>query len=114
MGALVIAAPVVWSHYLVYLIVPLALAAPRLDRRWLLLALPWLFAQETSLAMKLVTIDGRVIPTASFVGTDSYLVFAEYLLLTAAIVFVTVRPREGSPLPSRGLHRPRPSQGATA
>ncbi len=35
MGALVVAAPIVWSHYLIYFLVPLAIAFPRLDKRWL-------------------------------------------------------------------------------
>ena len=93
MGAVFVAAPVVWSHYLVYLIVPLALAAPRLEWRWLLLALPWAFGQETSITMYLAHAGGRVIPTASFVGTDSYAVLVEYLLATVAIVFVSMRSR---------------------
>jgi alpha-1,2-mannosyltransferase len=91
MGAVVVAAPVVWSHYLVYLIVPLALAAPRLEWRWLLLALPWVFGQETSLTMYLAHTGGRIVPTASFVGTDTQVVMLEYLLATAAVVLVTMR-----------------------
>ena len=91
MGAVVVAAPVVWSHYLVYLIVPLALAAPRLDWRWLLLALPWVFGQESSLTMFLAHTGDRIVPTASFVGTDTFLVMLEYLLATAAVVLVTMR-----------------------
>jgi Glycosyltransferase family 87 len=90
-GAVVVAAPVVWSHYLVYLIVPLVLAAPRLDWRWLLLALPWVFGQETSLTMYLAHTGDRIVPTASFVGTDTLVVMLEYLLATAAVVLVTVR-----------------------
>jgi alpha-1,2-mannosyltransferase len=91
MAAVVVAAPVVWSHYLVYLIVPLALTLPRFDRRWLLLALPWVFGRETSLDMYLAHKGGRIVPTASFVGTDTYLVMLEYLFLTAAVVLVTMR-----------------------
>lgn len=91
MGAVVVAAPVVWSHYLVYLIVPLALAAPRLEWRWFLLALPWVFGQETSLTVYLAHTGGRIVPTASFVGTDTHLVMLEYLLATAAVVLLTMR-----------------------
>jgi arabinofuranan 3-O-arabinosyltransferase len=93
MGAVFVAAPVVWSHYLVYLIVPLALAAPRLEWRWMLLALPWAFGQETSITIYLAHTGGRVVPTASSVGTDTYAVLLEYLLVTVAIVFASMRVR---------------------
>jgi hypothetical protein len=95
-GAIVVAAPVVWSHYLVYLIVPLALAAPRLGWRWLPLALPWVFGHDTSITMYLQHIGDRIVPTASFVGSNSYPVLIEWLLATAAIVFFTVRDRGGA------------------
>jgi hypothetical protein len=98
-SAVFVAAPIVWSHYLVFLIVPLALVAPRLDWPWLLLAAPWAFGAETSSKMYLAHAGGRVVPTASFVGSNSYLVLVEYLLLTLAIAFVTMRarPARGSP-----------------
>ena len=99
-GAVVVAAPVVWSHYLVYLIVPLALAAPRLGWRWLPIALPWVFGHETSLTISLQHAGARVVPTASTISSDSYLVILEYLLATAAIVFVTLRARAGARRPS--------------
>ena len=99
-GAVVVAAPVVWSHYLVYLIVPLALAAPRLGWRWLPIALPWVFGHETSLTISLQHAGARVVPTASTIGSDTYLVIIEYLLATAAIVFVTLRVRAGAQRPS--------------
>ncbi|HET6171273.1 MAG TPA: glycosyltransferase family 87 protein [Gaiellales bacterium] len=99
MCAVVVAAPVVWSHYLVYLIVPLVLAAPRIDWRWLLLAAPWAFGHESSIKMYLAHAGGRVVPTASFVGSNTYPVLIEYLVLTAAIVLVTMRASaaRGSP-----------------
>ena len=37
-----LASPVLWSHYLVLLLVPLAICRPRLDRLWLLTAAFWL------------------------------------------------------------------------
>ena len=43
--------------------------------------------------MYLAHAGGRVVPTASFVGTDSYAVLVEYLLATVAIVFVSMRSR---------------------
>jgi Glycosyltransferase family 87 len=98
--AVVVAAPVVWSHYLVYLVVPLALAAPRLGWRWLPLALPWVFGHETSVTMYLQHTAGRIVPTASSVGSDTYLVLLEYLLATAAIIFVVLRARGGARGPS--------------
>jgi hypothetical protein len=99
MGALVVAAPIVWSHYLMYFLVPLALAVPRLDRRWLCLAALWLIGPDGSISMRLVHVDGRVVPTAASVGSNSYLTMLGYLLVTAAAVFLTVRgrdPQEGA------------------
>jgi hypothetical protein len=98
MGALVVAAPIVWSHYLIYFLVPLVLVAPRLERRWLVLAALWLLGPDDSLRMRLVHVDGRVVPTATEVGSNSYLILIGYLLITAAAVLVTVRPREGRAL----------------
>jgi hypothetical protein len=112
-AAAVVAAPVVWSHYLVYLIVPLALAAPRLGWRWLPFALPWGFGHETSVTMYLQHTGGRIVPTASSVGSDSYLVLLEFLLATAAIVFVVLRARVGPRGPSlrTRLRFPRTASG---
>jgi hypothetical protein len=92
-GALVAAAPVFWGHYLVYFLVPIALAAPRLDRRWLLLAVPWVLGSDDSLRMHLVHVGARVVPTTSFVGSNGYGVFVGYLLLSLAIVVFTARVR---------------------
>jgi hypothetical protein len=94
MGALVVAAPIVWSHYLMYFLVPLALAFPRLDRRWLCLAALWLIGPDGSISMRLVHVDGRVVPTAASVGSNSYGMLLGYLLVTAAVVVLTVRGRE--------------------
>jgi hypothetical protein len=91
MCASVVAAPIVWSHYLVFLIVPLALAAPRLDWRWLLPAVPWAFGHDTSIKVHLVHIGDRMVPTASHVGSNSYVMLVGYLLLIPAIIFVTMR-----------------------
>ena len=98
MGALVVAAPVVWSHYLMYFIVPLALAAPRLEKRWLCLAALWLLGPDASVSMRLVDVDDRVVPTATFVGSNSYGMLLGYLLVTAAVVLVSVYPRDGRAL----------------
>ena len=100
-SAVFVAAPIVWSHYLVFLIVPLALVAPRLDWRWLLLAAPWAFGAETSSKMYLAHAGGRLVPTASFVGSNSYLVLVEYLLLSLVIAFLTIRA--GAPRGSPGV-----------
>lgn len=93
-GALVVAAPIVWSHYLMYFLVPLALAFPRLDRRWLALAALWLFGPDDSIRMRLVHVDGRVVPTAASVGSNSYGILLGYLLVTAVVVLLTVRERD--------------------
>jgi hypothetical protein len=79
-------------------LVPLVLVAPRLERRWLVLAALWLLGPDDSLRMRLVHVDGRVVPTATEVGSNSYLILIGYLLITAAAVLVTVRPREGRAL----------------
>lgn len=105
MGALVVAAPVVWSHYLMYFIVPLALAAPRLERRWLCLAALWVLGPDDSLSMRLVNVDGRIVPTAASVGSNSYPVLLGYLALTAVVVAVTVLGRDGRKL-ARGRSEP--------
>lgn len=42
-----LASPMLWSHYLVLLFVPLAIARPRVDRMWLLSAAFWLSPAET-------------------------------------------------------------------
>jgi hypothetical protein len=109
MGALVVAAPIVWSHYLIYFLVPLVLVAPRLERRWLVLAALWLLGPDDSLRMRLVHVDGRVIPTATEVGSNSYLILVGYLLITAAAVLVTVRPRA-----ARALAWPRRAESLPA
>jgi hypothetical protein len=93
MGALVVAAPIVWSHYLVYFVVPLALAFPRLDRRWLCLAALWLIGPDGSISMRLAHVDGRIVPTAASVGSNSYVTLLGYLLVTAVVVLFTVRTR---------------------
>jgi hypothetical protein len=104
MGALVVAAPIVWSHYLIYLIVPLAIAFPRLDRRWLCLGALWLLGPDGSITMRLAHVDGRVIPTASSVSTNSYVLLLGYLLVTALVVALTVRARDGDAV-SRAVSR---------
>jgi alpha-1,2-mannosyltransferase len=104
MGALVVAAPIVWSHYLMYFLVPLALAFPRLDRRWLCLAALWLIGPDGSISMRLVHIDGRVVPTAESVGSNSYGVLLGYLLVTAAVVLLTMRGRDGEEGIGAGTH----------
>ena len=111
-GALVVAAPIVWSHYLMYFLVPLALAFPRLDRRWLALAALWLFGPDDSIRMRLVHVDGRVVPTATSVGSNGYGMLLGYLLVTAVVVFLTVRERDAgavvrAPLGEARLLRPR-------
>jgi Glycosyltransferase family 87 len=98
MGALVVAAPIVWSHYLMYFLVPLVLVAPRLDKRWLCLAALWVFGPDDSIRMHLAHVDGRVIPTATSVGSNSYWMLLGYLLVTAAVVLVTAGTREGGRL----------------
>ena len=35
LAAALVASPIVWSHYLVFLLVPIALARPRFDALWL-------------------------------------------------------------------------------
>jgi alpha-1,2-mannosyltransferase len=92
-GALVVAAPIVWSHYLIYFLVPFALAFPRLDRRWLCLAALWLFGPDASIGMRLAHVDGRVIPTATSVGSNSYPMLLGYLAITALAVLLTVRAK---------------------
>jgi hypothetical protein len=104
MGALVVAAPIVWSHYLIYFLVPLAIAFPRLDRRWLCLAALWLVGPDGSITMRLAHVDGRVIPTATSVGSNSYGLLLGYLLVTAAVVLLTVRARDGG-APARAVAR---------
>lgn len=116
MGALVVAAPIVWSHYLIYFLVPLAIAFPRLDRRWFCLGALWLLGPDGSITMRLAHVDGRVIPTASSVGSNNYGVLLGYLLVTAVVVLLTVRASDGgavsraasrSPLGRTPLLRPR-------
>ena len=96
MGALVVAAPIVWSHYLIYFLVPLAIAFPRLDRRWL--------CPGGAVAARARRVDHACIsPTSTArssrpppsVGSNSYGVLLGYLLVTAVVVLLTVRARDG-------------------
>jgi alpha-1,2-mannosyltransferase len=55
-----LASPLLWSHYLVLLLVPLAIARPRADRLWLLTAAFWLSPVEPAHAWQI----GLVLLTA--------------------------------------------------
>jgi hypothetical protein len=54
--------------------------------------------------MRLAHVDGRVIPTASSVSTNSYVLLLGYLLVTALVVALTVRARDGDAV-SRAVSR---------
>ena len=91
-GASVVAAPIVWPHYLALLLVPLAVARPRVAAAW---ALP--YALPVVLA-----IDGRVLRASCFI------------LLALAMTAVPLLHRTA---PRRGLREPSPlradAQGST-
>jgi hypothetical protein len=54
-GAALILSPIVWSHYLALLLVPVALARPRFDRLWLLPLTLWVCpAVDAALPQKLL------------------------------------------------------------
>ena len=91
-GASVVAAPIVWPHYLALLLVPLAVARPRVAAAW---ALPY--------ALPLVlAIDGRVLRASCFI------------LLALAMTAVPLLDRTA---PRRGIREPSPlradAQGST-
>ena len=43
--------------------------------------------------MRLAHVDGRIVPTAASVGSNSYVTLLGYLLVTAVVVLLTVRTR---------------------
>jgi alpha-1,2-mannosyltransferase len=80
-AASLVLSPIVWQHYLMLLIVPLAFARPRLDRYWLLPVAIWLCPSP---------------PTMPH-GWQ----FAIALSVGAALVYGSLRPRAaGSPAPT--------------
>lgn len=60
--------PILWSHYLVVLLVPLAITRPRLDRLWLLLAVFWLSPLEPPKTVAQIIL---VLLTAAALGVRS-------------------------------------------
>jgi hypothetical protein len=67
-GVALLATPVIWSHYYALLIVPLALARPRLSAAWLLAVLLWIpVAHESWKAGSWQLVAGLIIVIALFV-----------------------------------------------
>ena len=94
--ASVVAAPIVWPHYLALLLVPLAVARPRAAGAW---ALPY--------ALPLVlAIDGRVLRASCFILLA--------LAMTAVPLLGRTAPRRGirEPSPLRPTPRGRPGERA--
>jgi len=73
--------PIVWLHYLVLLVVPLAIARPNFSSIWLLPAVLW------------------IAPTPM---NPEGLASAEPLLVAAIIVYATLRPKTLIPVPTSG------------
>ncbi len=84
-GAALVLSPIVWLHYFVILLVPLAISRPRFTRLWVLLPLPFWFAGNSGQS------GGHT---------------ASILLALAAAAAMLVLPAGRPPLPSL---RPAPS-----
>jgi hypothetical protein len=67
--------PIVWSHYLVLLLVPLALRRPRLDWAWLLIAVFWLSPAEP---------PGSILQLAIVIATSAAVALASATRPTAS------------------------------
>jgi len=76
-AAALLLSPIVWLHYFVLLLVPLALARPRLSAAWILLPLPFWFATANGqshgraplIALALATAAAMLVTSAREVRT---------------------------------------------